>query len=104
MMRWLFVFFLLGQFFLSSPSNADVFKDVPEAKNYKLLYSFDIPVRSPGFFAKLPNYRVDNSGSLSGSVSRIAYYLSLEGANQKRQFVYVSMDAFTQNLKHMGIP
>lgn len=89
--------------FAAKPVSADVFSDVPEAKNFQLLYSLEIPLRG-NYLTTLPAYQTDKSKSLSGSVRRIAYYLSLEPKSGKRQFVYVSMDAFTQNFLEMGVP
>jgi hypothetical protein len=88
---------------LPNDVQADVFSDVPEARHYKLLYTFQIPLKG-GYKTKLPTYQTDNSATMSGPFARVAYYLSLQPKNGKRQFVYLSMDAFTQNPKHMGIP
>ncbi|TNE52344.1 MAG: hypothetical protein EP343_00865 [Deltaproteobacteria bacterium] len=84
-------------------SHADVFTDVPEAQTFKLVYSLSIPLRG-GYLTTLPSYQTDNSKTLSGSIRRIAYYLSIQPKSGKRQFVYVSMDAFSQNLQEIGVP
>ncbi|MDP6816273.1 MAG: PEP-CTERM sorting domain-containing protein, partial [Alphaproteobacteria bacterium] len=52
-----------------------------------------------------PAYGVDNSGTpIAGGINRIAYYLELQQGAGARQWVWASMDAFTQNLGQIGVP
>jgi sialate O-acetylesterase len=73
--------------------------NVPEAKQYKLVYDLDL--------AKLGSavsYDVDNHTSLQQPFDRIAYFLELQREDGNTQFVYASMDAFTESLSKIGIP
>ena len=72
---------------------------VPEAKSYKVIYDLDL--------AKLGaqiNYDADNPEKVAGPFDRIAYCLELQEAHKPAQYVYVSMDAFTDDLAKIGIP
>jgi sialate O-acetylesterase len=72
---------------------------VPEAKEYKLVYDLDL--------AKLGqtiSYDVDNHDKIQQPFDRIAYFLELRGADGAEQYVYVSMDAFTDSLAKIGVP
>jgi len=73
---------------------------VPEAKGYQLLYDLDLS-KLGGNVA----YDVDNRARLTAKpVSRVAYFLELGDRAGNVQYVFVSMDAFTQALEQMGIP
>ncbi|MGV3757308.1 MAG: sialate O-acetylesterase [Verrucomicrobiota bacterium] len=71
---------------------------VPEASGYKLVYDLDLAKLGTNF-----KYDVDNSGSLKGEFDRVAYFLELRGP-QGVTYSYVSMDAFTSDIKKVGIP
>lgn len=91
---------------MASAARGDVFSDVPEAAGYRLAYSLQIP--STGFnYNTALQYAVNNTASLSGPIDRVAYYLTLSGSNSSGSpngFVYVSFDAFTQDLSKIGVP
>ena len=73
--------------------------EVKEAKDYKPVYSLDL--------AKLGAeiaYDEDYSAQVIDPFDRIAYFLELTGEDGKTQWVYVSMDAFTDDVKKIGIP
>jgi sialate O-acetylesterase len=72
---------------------------VREAKQYKLVYDLDLAKLGPAI-----NYDVDNRAKLQESFDRIAYFLELQREDGSTQFVYVSMDAFTDSLEKIGIP
>jgi len=73
--------------------------NVPESKAYKLVYELDIRERAI-FQDSFPvSYATDRSASVSGEFDRIAYWLQLDD-----QWVYVSMDAFTSDIKAIGLP
>lgn len=72
---------------------------VPEAKNYQLVYDLDLNQLGPNI-----TYDVDNSGSLHKPFDRVAYFLELQVADGRTQYVYVSMDAFTDRLGQLGVP
>jgi len=72
---------------------------VPEAKNYQLVYDLDL--------AKLGStitYAVDNHATIHQPFDRIAYFLELQSADKNTQYLYVSMDAFTNALDKIGVP
>jgi sialate O-acetylesterase len=73
--------------------------NVPEAKQFKLVYDLDL--------AKLGSaisYDVDNHANLQRPFDRIAYFLELQHEDGSTQFVYASMDAFTDSPGKIGIP
>lgn len=76
--------------------------NVPEASQYTLVYSLNIPNEGK-FNAQGVPYEVDNHLSLA-RFSRIAYYLELQSTNGQLDFVWASMDAFTQDAGRIGVP
>ena len=87
--------------FLSVPTSG-AFNNAPEAANYTLVYSLSIPNRASYNATGVP-YDVDNHHAIHG-FSRIAYYLELQPADSPPQFVWVSMDAFTDDPAKIGVP
>ncbi|HVV00614.1 MAG TPA: sialate O-acetylesterase [Verrucomicrobiae bacterium] len=75
---------------------------VPEAKDYQLVYDLDLNKLDNGGFA----YSQDHSAAITGAFDRIAYCLELRRSGQagEPEFVFVSMDAFTDDLKKIGVP
>ena len=77
--------------------------NVPEAEDFELVYAID-----PTHAAVANNafvYDVDNHAGLSGKrIERIAYFLHLVTPKAEARWVYAEMDAFTQNLGHIGVP
>ena len=82
-----------------------VITNVPEAANYQLAYSINLPtvgnlVSGTGF----TNYTVNNSADVGG-FARVAYYMELQKTGDPApRFVWTSMDAFTTNAARIGIP
>ena len=74
--------------------------NVPEALNYALVYSLDIPV-SPSY-ASVP-YDIDLHAFYS-NFTRVAYYLELQPTNGPLQAAWVSFDAFTNDVAQIGVP
>ncbi len=72
---------------------------VPEAKDYRLVYDLDLAKLGPTF-----DYALDNRAQIDRPFDRVAYFLELQGADQNTQYVYVSMDAFTDDLGRIGVP
>jgi sialate O-acetylesterase len=72
---------------------------VPEAKDYQLVYDLDLAKLGPTI-----TYEVDNCAKVRQPFDRIAYFLELEGPDRNTQYVYVSMDAFTDALDKIGVP
>lgn len=83
-----------------------VYDLVPEAADYLVVYGLEIPrARTTDFHRYGVPYGIDHSADLAGGdFPRIAYYLELKKSGQPMQWVYVSMDAFTQDTAKMGIP
>jgi len=73
--------------------------NVPEAPQFRILYDLDLGKLGPSF-----TYQVDNHGTLQGKFDRVAYFVELQNADESTQFVYVSMDAFTDDLTKLGVP
>ncbi|HOD82191.1 MAG TPA: PEP-CTERM sorting domain-containing protein [Phycisphaerae bacterium] len=88
----------------AGPLRADVYSNVPEAttEGYKLIYTLPIPDKANFRNTNAVPYSVDNS-AMPVYYDRIAYYLELD-TGTGLQFVYASMDAFTKNVKQIGLP
>jgi sialate O-acetylesterase len=72
--------------------------NIPEAKDYQLVYDLDL--------AKLGDpvsYELDNHSRVKKPFDRVAYFLEL-GSGGDAKYVYVSMDAFTDDLGKIGVP
>jgi len=72
---------------------------VPEAKDYQLVYDLDLNKLGANI-----TYDVDNHSKIQKAFDRIAYFLELQGKDGKTQFLYASMDAFTDALGKIGVP
>ena len=82
---------------------ADLVARVPEAAGYSLLYKHEISNNS-NYDSNAVPYTVDNSSALTGTTfQRVAYFLELV-ANNDPMWVWVSMDAFTQDPMQLGLP
>ena len=73
--------------------------NVAEAKEYQLVYDTDLT--SAG---QTVTYQVDNHAKLNKPFDRIAYCLELQRTDGSAEYVYVSMDAFTDALDKIGVP
>jgi sialate O-acetylesterase len=83
----------------SMPNRDALVMKVPEAKEYQVVYDLDLGKLRPTI-----TYDVDNHDKIGKPLERIAYFLELSGNNGDTQYLYVSMDAFTQDLNKIGIP
>jgi sialate O-acetylesterase len=72
---------------------------VPEARDYQLVYDLDLTKLGANV-----RYDVDNHRNLHQPFDRVAYFVELTDANWNTQDVYVSMDAFTDDLGKLGVP
>ena len=75
---------------------------VPEATNYTLVYSLDLP-NTADYANTAPAYSTNNT-ALVGPYSRVAYYLELLKPGGALKYLWVSMDAFTNRADKLGIP
>jgi len=74
-------------------------RHVPEAKEYQLVYDLDLVGLGPTI-----KYGADNDARLQPPFDRIAYCLELQKSDGTGEYVYVSMDPFTDALDKIGVP
>ena len=72
---------------------------IPELAAYKLVYDLDLANLSYA-----PNYDMDNSDSIKEPFDRVAWLVELRGTDGLPKYCFVSADAFTDDLKKLGIP
>ena len=77
--------------------------NVPESSAYSLVYSLEVPA-SADYKNNPVLYATDNSALLSPSFRRVAYYMELMTATGDVQYVWASMDAFTNSAAALGVP
>lgn len=95
------VFFLLER--SATCADTSLLSNVPEAAGYTLVYDLDIP-NSPTWNSVPVDYLVNNASNINnGTFSRIAYYMELVSGTST-QWVYVSMNAFTNDAGKIGVP
>lgn len=76
----------------------DFLSSLPIAKEYKLVYDLDLSRLNADV-----SYDVDHSDSFP-NFDRIAYLVELTTASGEERKVFVSMDAFTNDPKKIGVP
>ena len=81
------------------PKHDWVGMNVPEAKAYQVVYDLDLTKLGAAI-----KYDVDNHANIHQPFDRIAYFVELQDANMNTQDVFVSMDAFTDDLSKIGVP
>ena len=72
---------------------------VPEAKSFEVVYDLDLTK-----LGAEPAYTVNRSADINRPIDRVAYFLELTSSDRSTQYAYVSMDAFTQDAKLLGVP
>ncbi|MBP7935659.1 MAG: 9-O-acetylesterase [Phycisphaerae bacterium] len=72
--------------------------NVPEARQYRLVYDLDL-----GKLGETINYDADHRAGITRSFDRIAYFVELTSGEDVK-YLYVSMDAFTDDLGKIGVP
>jgi autotransporter-associated beta strand protein len=87
---------------LSTSVPRGYFNHVPESANYTLVYSLDIPSVCD-YATSAPTYSVDTHLAI-GSFSRVAYYLELQAPDGTLQYLWVSMQPFTNAAGKIGVP
>ena len=73
--------------------------EVPETGDYSLVYDLDLANLGADI-----HYDVDNSAAITAPFDRIAYFVELQPSDGATRFLYVSLDAFTDDLKMIGVP
>ena len=73
--------------------------NVPEAKDYEVVYSLDLTKLGMSI-----SYDVDNHSKIDRPFDRIAYFLELQEVDGNNRDVFVSMDAFTSDAAKIGVP
>ena len=76
---------------------------VDEFRLYELVYDLDIPAKGAIYDQECVAYRVDNHEKV-GAFSRVAYYLELQKSGGGLEYVWASMDAFTDDAGKIGLP
>src|SRR6185295_5974139 len=77
----------------------DLLAQIPEARPYQLVYDLDL--------AKLKRpakYDVDRRAEVTRPFDRIGYALELQKSGGPMTYVFVTMDAFTEDAGKIGIP
>ncbi|WP_426370132.1 DUF6701 domain-containing protein [Pseudocolwellia sp. HL-MZ7] len=79
--------------------------NVSELQGYTQIYQLDI-LSNANYATNTPAYGIDNSATtIDNGITRIGYYLELQkDGSCETEWVWVSMDAFTQNLGEIGVP
>jgi sialate O-acetylesterase len=73
--------------------------EVPEAHQYQLVYDLDL-----GKLGAEITYDGDRREAIEGPFDRIAYFVELTQDDGHTRYLYVSMDAFTDDLSLIGVP
>jgi sialate O-acetylesterase len=72
---------------------------IPEVAQYQLVYDLNLARLGPEVI-----YDEERSGSVTGRFDRVAYLLELQKGVQTTTYVYVSMDAFSDDPRKLGVP
>jgi sialate O-acetylesterase len=81
------------------PKRDPLAMNVPEAKDYQLVYDLDL-----GKLGEQIHYDTDNRAGITQTFDRIAYFVELQRDDGNVDYLYVSMDAFTSDLGKIGVP
>lgn len=77
----------------------DLLTQIPEAKPMVLVYDLDL-----ARMGKPVKYDVDRHAQVTQGFDRVAYLVELQKGGAPAQYVFVSMDAFTDDAGKVGIP
>ncbi|MBT3193948.1 MAG: hypothetical protein HN341_15495 [Verrucomicrobia bacterium] len=78
--------------------------NVAESEDYQLIYEIDLPTIADYRDSEV-SYSIDRSATIDdGNFSRVAYYLELQKDGEDLQYLWVSMDAFTNKTNKIGFP
>ena len=73
--------------------------NVAESKEFELVYALDLAKAGANIV-----YDTDRRAQIIKPFDRVAYFLELQKAGEPVRWVYVSMDAFTDDLGKIGVP
>jgi sialate O-acetylesterase len=73
---------------------------VKGAKDYQVVYSVNLLKKDLMKGGKATNYDTDNSAKITGKIAKVGYALILNG----KDYAFVSMDPFTDDVKKIGVP
>lgn len=90
---------LLEEFKSLPPKPDQLETAAPEAKDYQLVYDVNLAKIGHEF-----SYDVDNRAKITKPFDRIAYFIELTPGGGAAQYLYVSLDAFTDDLGKIGVP
>ena len=76
---------------------------IPEMDDFRTIYELNIPADA-NYRATAPQYTIDNSETDVEAFGRIGYLLELQEPDGPLQYAFAAMDAFTDNLKEVGVP
>ncbi len=72
---------------------------VPESRKYQVVYDLDLAQ-----IGAEPKYTVNQAANFRQAFDRVAYAMELTGPEGNVQYVFVSMDAFTDQVSKLGVP
>ncbi|HEY3319078.1 MAG TPA: hypothetical protein VGP72_01180 [Planctomycetota bacterium] len=81
------------------PAPPDKLETIPEAKDFQLVYDLNL-----SRLGREVTYDVDNRSKIKQPIDRIGYFMELKPSGGTSQYVFVSMDAFTDDLGKIGVP
>ncbi|MBV8879990.1 MAG: hypothetical protein JO332_08510 [Planctomycetaceae bacterium] len=83
----------------SGKDEPDLLPRIPEARPYLLVFDLDLAK-----LGKPVKYDADHRADVKGPFDRIAYLMELQRGAGPGQYVFVSMDAFTDDINKVGVP
>lgn len=89
----------VGAFRAGELPRPDFLGEIDGAGAYALVYDIDLADLGPA-----PAYAVDRHAEITAPFHRVAYLMELRGGDGRAAFVWVSMDAFTDDPGKIGIP
>ncbi len=86
------------------PSELGTTVNAALSQGYKLLYTVDVPVNSDWVSKQDALYTVNEYSPAIGPFDRVAYYYELDKEREGSAYAWVSMDAWSQDARQLGIP
>jgi hypothetical protein len=83
----------------AGPNEPDLLVQIPEARAFVLVYDLDL-----ARMGRPVKYDVDSRPAVKGPFDRVAYLVELQRSGGPYQYVFVSMDAFTDDVGKVGLP